>query len=174
MTNVDLFLELKRIVQKKFHSAEFELNLKKRNTMEKESSNMTHNFSESTSETGFGQGFDTAEKRVYVFTLATVVTIGFLGNALILVVMCSRKFENTSTSIYLNVLAVCDTLSLLSGPFVANVLSSDVSVHFDLRTVHISSCYILKFLIYWSLHLSSVCLVSITVERLIVVIKPHR
>ena len=61
MTNVDLFLELKRIVQKKFHSAEFELNLKKRNTMEKESSNVTHNFSESTSETGFGQGFDTAE-----------------------------------------------------------------------------------------------------------------
>ena len=153
MKNVDLFLELKRIVQKKFHSAQLKLNLKKRNTMDKESSNATHNFSESGSETGFGQVFDMTEKRIYVFTLATIVTIGFLGKALVLVVMCSRKFENTSTSIYLNVLAVCDTLSLLSGPFVANVLSSDVSAHFDLRTVHISSCYILKFLIYWSRHL---------------------
>ena len=142
--------------------------------MEKESSNVTHNLSESTSEMGFGQGLEMTEKRIYVFTLATVVGIGFLGNALILVVMCSKKFENTSTSIYLNALAVFDTLSLLSGPFVANVLSSDVSVHFDFRTVHLSTCYILKFLIYWSRHLSSVCLVLITVERLIVVIKPHR
>ena len=142
--------------------------------MEQGSSNFTRNFSESTSETGFGQGFDTTEKRIYVFTLATVVGVGFLGNALILVAMCSKKFENTSTSIYLNALAVFDTLSLLSGPLAANVLPSDVSVHFDFRTVHLSSCYILRFLLYWSRHVSSVCLVSITVERLIVVIKPHR
>ena len=122
--------------------------------METENNNATLNFSKLTFEKGFGQLFNMAEKRVYVFTLATIVAIDFLGNVLILVVMCSKKFEKTSTSIYLNTLAVCDTLSLLSGPFVANVLSSDASIHFDFRTVHISSCYILRFLIYWSRHLS--------------------
>ena len=112
--------------------------------------------------------------KLYITAITTITLIGFLGNALILVVMCNRKFTKTSTSIYLTVLAISDSLTLFSGPLAVDILPSAFSVKVDIRTLHISGCWIVRYLIYWSRHLSSICLISITVERLIAVIKPHK
>ena len=111
--------------------------------------------------------------KVYNIIMPTIILIGFVGNALILVVMCSRKFDKTSTSIYLTVLAVGDSLFLFAGPLM-DILPSAFGLDIDLRTIDISACWILKFLIYWARHMSSVCLISITLERLIAVLIPHK
>ena len=52
---------------------------------------------------------------VYFTAVTFLVLVGFMGNSLILVVMSSRKFDRTSTSVYLSILAVCDNLTLFSG-----------------------------------------------------------
>ena len=104
-------------------------------------------------------------RSIYITLMSTVVSFGFVGNTLILVVMCNKAFNKTSTSVYLSVLAVSDSLMLFSGPLTVNVFRTNMSLKIDLRTVHQSACWILKFLIYWARYLSSFCLVSITVER---------
>ena len=111
-------------------------------------------------------------QKIFVVIQVLIVTLGFLGNMLILVVMCNKKFHRSSTSIYLSVLAISDTLMLLAGPIVADIIPFWFGI--DLRNLHISLCCIFKFLIFWTRHLSSWCLVSITVERMIAVLKPHK
>ena len=113
-------------------------------------------------------------RSIYITLMMTIVSFGFLGNALILVVMCNKSFSKTSTSVYLSVLAVSDSLMLFAGPLAVNVFPTDMSLKIDLRTVHLSTCWILKILIYWARYFSSFCLASITVERMIVILKPHR
>ena len=111
---------------------------------------------------------------IYLVTMITTVTVGFLGNGLILVVMCNNAFGKTSTSVYLSVLAVCDSLLLFSGSLVVDIIPSGLTSKLDLRTLHLSTCWILKFLVYWSRQMSSSCLVSITIERVIAILKPHK
>ena len=115
---------------------------------------------------------DRTAKMTYVLIMSCVFILGLFGNTLILVVMCNQKFDKTSTSLYLSVLAVSDTSVLLSGPLITNI-----SLHLfdlDLRKVHISLCWIFKFFIFWGRLFSSWCLVAITVERMLVVLKPHK
>ena len=106
--------------------------------------------------------------------LILLFSCGFIGNTLVLVVMCNRRFEKTSTSIYLVVLAISDNLLLFSGPVTGVLLMSGLFPKFDIRTTKILVCYVLKFFLYWSRQLSSFCLMSITIERLVVILKPHR
>ena len=114
------------------------------------------------------------EELIYLVVKMTIVLIGFLGNGLILVVMCNNAFNKTSTSVYLSALAICDNLMLFSGPLVVDIFPSGLTLNLDLRTLHLSSCWILKFLVYWSRHMSSFCLMSITMERVIAILKPHK
>ena len=114
------------------------------------------------------------EQFIYLVVMVTIVSIGFLGNGLILVVMCNNAFSKTSTSIYLSVLAVSDSLLLFSGSLVTDIFPSGLTINSDIRTLHILTCWILKFLVFWSRHMSSFCLVSITMERVIAILKPHK
>ena len=115
-----------------------------------------------------------AIRSIYVTLTIIIVSFGFVGNALILIVMCNKAFNKTSTSVYLSALAVSDSLMLFAGPLCVNVFRTDMSLKIDLRTIHLSTCWILKVLIYWARYFSSFCLASITVERLIVILKPHK
>ena len=110
-------------------------------------------------------------KIVHFSAVTFLVLVGFIGNTLILVVMSNRKFDRTSTSVYLSMLAICDNLTLFSGPFVSSILNSDIFFLVDLETIHMSLCWILRFFIIWARHTSSWCLVLITVERMIVILK---
>ena len=113
-------------------------------------------------------------KRIFVFALISIFCCGLIGNALVLVVMCNKIFEKTSTNIYLIVLAISDSLVLFSGPITGVIVMSGVFPKFDIRTARILVCYVLKFFLYWERQLSSFCRMSITLERLIVILKPHR
>ena len=113
-------------------------------------------------------------KRIFVFVLISIFCCGLIGNALVLVVMCNRRFEKSSTSIYLIVLAISDNSVLFLGPITGVMLMSGVFPKFDIRMTRILVCYVFKFFLYWARQLSSFCLMSITLERLIVILKPHR
>ena len=145
--------------------------LEKMNTMNYsyKAENVTTNYSELPREETIS-----TEQYIYLVVKMTIVIIGFLGNGLILVVMCNNAFNKTSTSVYLSALAICDTLMLFSGSLVVDIFPSGLTLNSDLRTLHISTCWILKFLVYWSRHMSSFCLVSITMERVIAILKPHK
>ena len=113
-------------------------------------------------------------KIVHLSAVTFFVLVGFIGNTLILVVMSNQKLDRTSTSVYLSILAICDNLTLFSGQFVSNILNSDLLFQVNLEIIHISLCWILRFLIVWARHTSSWCLVLITIERMIVILKPHK
>ena len=107
-------------------------------------------------------------------TRILIVFLGLIGNCLILVVMNSEKFRTMSTAIYLSALAVSDNSHILVGTFVGEVLPSQLFLHMDIRSLHIAICGICYHLELWSLLTSSWYLVCITVERLIVIVKPHK
>ncbi len=111
---------------------------------------------------------------VYFVIITTLIPVGFLGNSLILLTMRNSKFSKTSTSIYLTVLSVTDSLTLFAGIFTLDSLTSRFSLGFNLRNVNAVSCVVLEFLYFWPPQTSSWCIVTITVERLIVLLKPHR
>ncbi len=79
-----------------------------------------------------------------------------------------------STAVYLSALALADSADLLAGVVIQDVLASDISLGFDLRDAHIACCNLVEYVYFWAPQVSSWCLVAITLERLIVVIKPHR
>ena len=107
------------------------------------------------------------------FILKTLITIlAIIGNSLIIIVM--RGFDRMSTSIYLSVLAVCDTLIMLAGPLVTDFLANKVILGKFITDLHILPCVLCNFILYWAAHVSSWCLVIITVERLVVILKPHK
>ena len=113
-------------------------------------------------------------KIIHFSAVTFFVLVGFIGNTLILVVMSNQKFDRTSTSVYLSILAICDNLTLFSGEFVSSILNSDIFFQVNLERAHISLCWILRFLIVWARYTSSWCLVLITVERMVVILKPHK
>ena len=113
-------------------------------------------------------------KIVHFSAVVFLVLVGFIGNTLILVVMSNRKFDRTSTSVYLSMLAICDNITLFCGPFSSSILNSDIFFLVDLETIHMSLCWISRFFIIWARHMSSWCLVLITVERMVVILKPHK
>ena len=76
-------------------------------------------------------------KRIFVFVLISIFCCGLIGNALVFVVMCNQRFEKTSTSIYLIVLAISDNSVLFSGPITGVMLMSGVFPKFDIRMTRI-------------------------------------
>ncbi len=51
----------------------------------------------------------------YHIVMPGVAVLGLVGNVFIIVVMRRRKFRDMSTNVYLSVLAVCDSIVLLTG-----------------------------------------------------------
>ena len=120
------------------------------------------------------QGDDRKGKIVHFLAVTFLVLVGFMGNTLILVVMRNRKFDRTSTNVYLSILAICDNITLFCGSFSSRILNSDILFLVNLERVHIPLCWIWRFFIISARHMSSWCLVLITVERMIVILKPHK
>ena len=111
---------------------------------------------------------------IFFVIMIVLVVVGFIGNNLILLTMCSKDFSHRSTSVYLVALSLSDTLSLFCGTFTVDILSSSFLLGVDIRDIHIVFCWLCEFFWYWAPQMSSWCLVAITVERLVVILKPHR
>ncbi len=104
----------------------------------------------------------------------TMALLGLIGNGLVLLTMRNKKFNKMSTSVYLAALAVSDTLALFSASITSLVLPSDMLFSFNLRNYSLSGCIVCEFFAYFSPKMSAWCIVAITVERTIAVLKPHK
>ncbi len=110
----------------------------------------------------------------YFIVVTATITFGFTGNNLILVTLGNKSFRKMSTSIYLAALAVADNVCLISGVVTYDILTFHKTFSFDLRSYNVAGCLSCVYLLDWSVQTSSWMIVAITVERLVVIIKPHR
>ncbi len=111
---------------------------------------------------------------VLAIIVLTQVTLGVLGNVASACVMNRREFKESSTAVYLIMLSLFDTLSLLVGPLNYAVLASKQFGGILLDDQSVFSCLVMKYLVYLFPHVSSWCLCAVTIERVLVVYWPHR
>lgn len=104
--------------------------------------------------------------------LPIIVVFGVCGNILtISILIRSIKTKISSTTLYLLLLAVSDTLLILNGPLRQWIR---LSWKYDFRTYHEAVCKLGVWLTYGSLQFSSWLLVALTLERVVSVLWPHR
>lgn len=91
-----------------------------------------------------------------------IISLGFLGNFLILLIFLRKKRRKTSNGMCFIALAVSDVLALffmLLGSLLNLKIVGDRA----------ATCKVIRFFYHFSLQLSSWCLVLLTIDRLIAV-----
>ena len=138
----------------------------------------TFNISKSDQDNRTGYNLLGPPSEYHVTVLAIIVLIqvigGLLGNSLSICVMNRKEFKESSTAVYIIVLAIFDTLSLVIGPLNYAVLPSKLFGGYVLEDQGVFPCLAMKYLTYVFPHVSSWCLCAVTVERLLAVSLPHR
>ncbi|CAH1795610.1 unnamed protein product [Owenia fusiformis] len=113
------------------------------------------------------------ENIIWDFVPPFIISIGTLGNVLSLIVLLGKKLRKTTWSLYLIVLAVCDTIVLFTGLFRQwfwRITPSSI----DVRALSNTGCKIHTFLTYTCTQYSSWILVALTFERFVTVYFPLR
>ncbi|ELU02369.1 hypothetical protein CAPTEDRAFT_205919 [Capitella teleta] len=111
-------------------------------------------------------------KQVWLVGSPLLIIVGTLGNLLtIWIFMRSPKLRSTSTSLYLIVLAVADTLLLYIGLLRQY---SRVKYEMDFRTFNSFLCKVGLFGVYFMVHFEAWILVNVTLERFAAVFIPHK
>ncbi|XP_052076957.1 C-C chemokine receptor type 3-like [Mytilus californianus] len=93
-----------------------------------------------------------------------IFIVGVFGNIGIIIVLCRLKKWKEITYNFLFILSVSDTTVLITGLMRRWILAT---FDFDIRIISDFSCKLNVFMIYFSMHISSWILVSITVERFV-------
>ena len=109
--------------------------------------------------------------KVWQYGTPVILSTGTLGNILSVCVICHKKILQSTTSMYLLVLAVVDTASLYTGLlhlYIKHVYS------YDWRVLSTAACKLHMFGGSMFLQYGSWLLVSITLERLCAVYLPHK
>ena len=117
----------------------------------------------------FSSRFRVAETVVKV-GIPFIVTFGILGNLLSAATMLRKRFRSTSSSVYLLLLAISDTLYLLLNgmtrrwvsDYVVKLYMSDMACQMNMASAIVVSCT------------SSWLLVAVMLERVIVTSLPHK
>lgn len=106
--------------------------------------------------------------KIWTFVPPVLVVFGVIGNVLSLCVLLQPKLRNKSTSTYLILLSIIDTLALLdyTSYWIAAVFK------YDTRKVSITGCKLHQFFTYFTASTSAWTLTAVTVERLIIVMFP--
>lgn len=100
-----------------------------------------------------------------------LLTLGSIGNLITFIVLMQRKNRGSSTAMYLTALALSDILILWTGLFREWIRYLNGK---DIRTYGEFGCRLHIFLTYLAFQCSSWFLVTVTVERLIAVLLPHK
>ena len=101
-----------------------------------------------------------------------LVILGTLGNILAAGVLARRRFTGLSTSVYLQALAVADTLYLWVNRVTLDWLQDVFGVHVLLSSDW--ACRTVLYLFYNSYEVSAWLVVAVTLERTLVVTLPHK
>ncbi len=111
---------------------------------------------------------------IFLVTSSILAVSGFVGNTFILLTLKNEQFKRMSTSVYLAVLAVADNTTVFVGVVTYDILTSGLWVHFDIRSLSVASCIVFEYLFYLAAQVSAWCIVFVTLERLVALLKPHR
>ncbi|ELT96495.1 hypothetical protein CAPTEDRAFT_216026 [Capitella teleta] len=118
------------------------------------------------------QHLQNTAKQVWLVSSPIVITIGTLGNLLtIWIFLRCPKLRSTSTSLYLIVLAVVDTLLLYIGLLRHYCI---FKYNLDYRSVNNFLCKFGRFIVYFMVHFEAWILVNVTLERFAAVFIPHK
>ncbi|CAH1788087.1 unnamed protein product [Owenia fusiformis] len=112
-------------------------------------------------------GLGIAKKLLRDFLPPILLTLGTIGNALSLAVLCRKKFRKNTTSVYLITLAVVDILAI----WLAVLPHWQQKKYVDLRKT-VFGCTWMMFLRLSMTQLSAWILVLVTFERLVAVFSP--
>lgn len=99
----------------------------------------------------------------------TVLVVGVVGNALILVTMAQRRMRGTSTCVYLSAMAVVDLMVLAAG-LTHNWLEG--AGYVTIQDLSPAACKLEKFLDYTTGDTAIWCRVAFTLDRLVAVSRP--
>ena len=100
-----------------------------------------------------------------------LIPVGTVGNMLSAVVMLRQNLRKCTTSLYLLVLAVVDTLLLYTG-----LLRHWIRELFgtDMRNGSIAACRIHLFVLFLAMHVEAWIIVCVAIERMVAVFFPHK
>ncbi len=110
-------------------------------------------------------------KNMWIYGSPVLITVGTMGNLLSAVVMLRQNLRKCTTSLYLLVLAVADTLVLYTG-----LLRHWIKELFgtDIRDGSIAACRIHFFVLYLTIHVEAWIIVCVGIERMVAVFFPHK
>ncbi len=109
------------------------------------------------------------EDALWRYVSPFIILIGIVGNVLSFLVMSRKTLQGSVTSLYLRVLAVVDSMVLITG-----LLRQWIRVlAVDIRDTSVVICKTDIFLLYWSLGSSAWILSLIAIERCFGVLYPH-
>ncbi|XP_076447137.1 G-protein coupled receptor daf-37-like [Babylonia areolata] len=100
-----------------------------------------------------------------------LLLLGTFGNITTIIVMRRIKDRNSSQRVFLMALAVSDFCLLYTGVFQGWFL---MSFHVDLRALHVVVCKTYSWLLYSTNTLCAWLVTSVTVQRTMAVLWPHR
>ena len=87
---------------------------------------------------------------IVIFTTEiTLVILGLTGNFLCFAVTVKTKLRKMSSTVYLSVLVVCDSVILLWTNVVGSLMSYDLWLGKDVRHLHLVFCWGLGYAEYW-------------------------
>ncbi|XP_041374222.1 thyrotropin-releasing hormone receptor-like [Gigantopelta aegis] len=105
--------------------------------------------------------------KIKLYSLPVILLIGVPGNVISFAVLVFSNLRRSTTSLYLAVISVLDTIVLATGVFW--YLSSEMP---HLRVINDVSCRLVNVVFYVSIHYNVLLVVAVTVERFIVVVFP--
>ncbi len=108
---------------------------------------------------------------IWVYGSPVLIIIGTVGNLLSAVVMLRQNLRKCTTSLYLFVLAVVDTVVLYTG-----LLEEWIWTLFemDIPNTSIAGCRIYLFGFYLTIQMEAWILVCVGIERMVAVFWPHK
>lgn len=109
--------------------------------------------------------------RIWKYLSPVLIVVGTLGNTASIIILTRRSFRNSTCMFYLTVLSCADLLVLYTG-LLRFWIRSAFSV--DIRTLSIWSCKIHVFFVYFAMDLSSWVLMTVTLDRCILVCFPFK
>ena len=101
-----------------------------------------------------------------------VVILGLLGNCLSILVMQRKQFETNATSIFIVALSAADSVFLLTNQMTN--LWFQIMTCFSMRESSLPACKVLLYIVYVSKAFAAWLIVSVSFERMLMVLKPLR
>ncbi|CAH1786027.1 unnamed protein product [Owenia fusiformis] len=106
-----------------------------------------------------------------------IILLGLIGNSLTFWLLCRSPLKYSSTSVYLRVLSIVDSLVLVIALVRLWIMELSLELtgqRFDLKEISAATCQVFYFLIYFLVQLSAWILVGVSFERIIAVWLPFK